>query len=125
MPSIFYDWSVSMDVNIGDLNKRIKILSSTGDGDDNTDDDGFPIPIETVIHDCWAKVSQVSGTELIKANAEFTNVSTRFLIRYTPKGIDEDMKILFKGKRYDIVYINNYNFSNEYIEILTSKKEQV
>jgi SPP1 family predicted phage head-tail adaptor len=112
-----------MNVNIGELNKRIKIVSvESGE----KDEDGFPInQIEKTIYECWAKVTQTSGTELIKANAEFTDVSTRFLIRYTPKEINEDMQILFQGKYYDIVYINNYEFSNEFIEILTEKKELV
>lgn len=110
-----------MIVNIGELNKRIKIVSS----ESVLDEEGFPVNTETIIHECWTKVSQVSGTELIKANAEFTNVSTRFLIRYTTKDINEDMAIIFNGKRYNITYINNYNYSNEFIEILTNKKDKV
>lgn len=110
-----------MNINIGELNKRIKIVSVTT----TRYDEGFPINTETVIYECWAKVTQTSGTELIKANAEFSDVSTRFLIRYTPKQIDTDMKIIFQGKNYDIVYVNNYEFSNEFIEIFTNKKELV
>lgn len=111
-----------MNINIGELNKRIKIISVTS----TKDDDGFPKDkIETVFHECWAKITQTSGTELIKANAEMTDVKTRFLIRYTPKLINEDMQILFQGRYYDIVYVNNYEFSNEFIEIFTDKKELI
>lgn len=110
-----------MYINVGELNKRIKIVSTIS----TKDDDGFPIITENTVHECWAKVTQTSGTELIKANAEFSEVNTRFLIRYTSKSINEDMQIIFQGKHYDIVYINNYEFSNVFIEILSEKKELV
>ena len=105
-----------MQINPGQLNKRIRIITDADLGD--KDSDGFPITTETVVHECWARVSNVSGVELIKANADFSKVNTRFLIRYTSKVITTDMIIRFKSVDYNIRYINNYGFSNEYIEIL-------
>lgn len=104
-----------MNINAGELNKKIKIITSTS----GTDFDGFPTEEETVIRECWAKISNTSGTEVIKANAEFSEVNTRFLIRYSSKVIDEKMTIVFAENYYDILYINDYNFSHEYLEIIT------
>lgn len=35
------------------------------------------------------------------------------------KSIDKDMSIKFRGNLYNIIYINNYNFKDEYTEIIT------
>lgn len=110
-----------MNVNPGEMNKRIKIMATTR----TVDEDGFQIESEIVQHECWAKVSNTSGTELTKANAEFVEVKTRFMIRYTAKVINEDMTILFQGNTYDIAYLNNYGFSNEYMEIYGTLRKVV
>jgi len=110
-----------MNINPGELNKKIKIISTTS----TKDDDGFPIKTELIIHDCWAKVTQLSGTEMVKANAELSEVKTRFLIRYTQKEINTDMQIVFQSKYYNVVYTNNYEYSNEFVEIFTDRKELV
>jgi SPP1 family predicted phage head-tail adaptor len=108
-----------MDVNIGELNKRIDIISITTEDNEN----GFPIPKETVFYSCWAKYSQTSGTELTKADADFSDVKCRFLIRYTPKEITRKMFVKYKGKNYNIAYLNEYGDSHEFIEIWCELKE--
>jgi len=110
-----------MNVNPGELSKRIKIVSVVS----GVDSDGFPIASETIIHECWAKAGNTSGTELIKAGAEFVEAKTRFLIRYTSKTINEDMQVIFNGDYYNIRYVNNYEYSNEYIEIFGTLRKLV
>lgn len=111
-----------MNVNPGELDKRIKFITTASE----TDSDGFPAePVETIFHECWASVSHTSGTEIIKANAEFSEIKTRFMIRYTKKEINQKMEILFNAKHYNIAYMNNYNLSNEYIEIFATIKELI
>lgn len=111
-----------MNVNPGELSKRIKIVSVVF----GVDSDGFPIIVsETIIHECWAKAGNTSGTELIKAGAEFVEAKTRFLIRYTSKTINEDMQVIFNGDYYNISYVNNYEYSNDYIEIFGTLRKLV
>ncbi|MDF2537413.1 MAG: putative phage head-tail adaptor family [Herbinix sp.] len=105
-----------MNINPGELNKRIKFITTTS----GQDADGFPIAEEITHHECWAKVTNTSGTELIKANAEFSEVKTRFLIRYTKKKIENFWTLVFIGNPYDIAYTNDYEFSHEYIEIFAT-----
>jgi SPP1 family predicted phage head-tail adaptor len=109
-----------VNVNPGELRHQIQIIKTSTE----TDSDGYKVPNESVFHKCYAKVTNTSGAEIIKSGAEFTDVKTRFLIRYKA-GINEDMYILFKDKKYDISYINNYGYSNEYLEIYADKKELV
>lgn len=50
----------------------------------------------------WADIKTLQGREYIAAAAAKAEKNSRFIIRYT-HGIDETMRILFKGKIYDIV----------------------
>lgn len=103
-----------MNVNAGELNKRIAIYRKP-----ELDEDGYlpenPAPI--LVHNCWAKFSQTSGTEMVKAKADVGEAKARFLIRYTRKKINRKMFVRYKGLDYEIVYINPYGDSGEWIEI--------
>jgi len=102
-------------VNAGELNKRIQILRKT----ESVNAAGYLAPATEpeVVHTCWAKFSQTSGTEMVKANADFGDEKVRFLIRYTRKPIDRKMFVLYGGSRYEIQYINDYGDAHQYIEL--------
>ncbi len=97
----------------GRLDKKILILLI----DPATNENGFENDKETECCNPWAKVSNMSGTEMFRANADYSKVTTKFIIRYR-KDITTDMKIRFQSKLYNITYVNNYNFSNEYLELI-------
>lgn len=103
-----------MDVNAGELDKRISIYrESELDGDGYLPEGAKP----KWVHACWAKFTQTSGTELAKANADVGQARTRFLIRHTRKPIDRKMFVRYKGLDYEILYINTYGDSREWMEI--------
>ncbi len=108
-----------MNVNPGELNRRISFYGAV----DGTDTDGFTKPKDSIIHSCWAKVTNMSGTETIKSGKDFAEINTRFLIRYTSKNLNSNMEILFDNRKYDISYINDYGFSHEYIEVFAKVRE--
>lgn len=104
-----------MKLKISELNKRISIISIQSVQDEY----GFTTERETEICKCWAKVSNMSGTEIFKANNDYSKVRTRFLIRYRKDiELNTDMKIRFNDKLYNIIYVNNYNYSNKFIELI-------
>jgi SPP1 family predicted phage head-tail adaptor len=112
----------AMYVNPGELNKKIQIIQMEYTGKNKN---GFPHPPEErMVHQCFAKVSNTSGTEIVKANSEFSEAKKRFLIRYTPK-INTDMVIRYNGKDHDIKYINPYGDGREYMEIWAELSERV
>lgn len=102
-----------MNVNPGELNKKISIISKSK----TLDPDGYDITTESAVHSCWAKFTRTSGTEMTKANADFAEVKARFLIRYTKAAIDRKMIVRYHGTDYEIVYINDYEDAHEYMEI--------
>ena len=107
-----------MFVKAGELNKRIEICRRT----ETEDADGYLAPPSEpeVVHSCWAKFSQQSGSEAMKANADFGEEKVRFLIRYTRKPIDRKMFVRYGGSEYEIEYINDYGDSHQFIELWCS-----
>ncbi len=104
-----------MNINPGTMNKKIEIIQITQGGQNES---GFESdPKEKIIRKCWAKVTNTSGTELVKANAEFAEAKKRFLIRWSQEELSTDMIVRYGGKDYDILYINNYQDGKEYTEI--------
>ena len=106
---------ISLQINPGIFNKKIEIIKIT----ETKDNDGFPIKSEIVILNAWAHVTNVSGTEIMRANSDFSEVKTRFLIRTPKSEITKDMVIRFAGKTYNIIYINDYSYDKKYTEIIT------
>lgn len=111
-----------MYVNPGELKKRIEIIQTVSVGQDS---DGFPAPSEKkVVRKCFAKVTNTSGGEIARANSEFSEAKKRFMIRYSDAEINTDMTVRYKGKEYEIKYVNPYGEGKEYLEIWTNLTER-
>lgn len=124
--------SDTVQINPGSLDKKIEIVKY----ELQKDPDGFETKTEIVVLRTWAQVTNISGTEILRSNSDFSKVKTRFLMR-TPKvatkpsarmgtpyeqsecgGINKDMYIKFSGNVYNIVYINDYSYDKKYTEII-------
>lgn len=108
-----------MNVNPGELDKKIQIIKK----EETQNENGLPILTDKVVRTCFAKYSNVSGTEILKAGTEFSSAKMRFLVRYSPIEIDTDMFVRYAGKDYNIEYINPYGDSKEYLEIWVSLQQ--
>lgn len=102
-----------MNVNPGELNKKIQIVGS----EKIEDEYGCESEKEVIIRTCFAKFTRVSGTEKVKSGADMEEVKVRFLVRYSTVEITRKMRVLYSGDYYEIKYINPYEDSKEYIEI--------
>lgn len=111
-----------MYIDPGDLRKKIQIIQAL-DGE-TYDKEGLPVREEVLIRSCWAKVSNTSGTELIKAGSELSEGRTRFLVRHTPTPITTAMVVRFAEDDYNILYVNSYGDNREYVEIWTELKKR-
>lgn len=105
-----------MNVNPGELNKRIQIIRQKGAPDAS----GFlQNKTDTVVHKAWSKVTRTTIKEVMSQGSEINITKCRFLIRYTARNIARGMFVLYRGVYYQIEYVNNYGDSNEYLEIMT------
>ena len=100
-------------INAGKYNRKIQIVKITK----TKDSAGFPVDSQEVILTTWAEVKTTRGFTLIAQGSDFEKAYTNFTIRYPVTEIDRDMLILFKGKTYEIQYLNNVNEANIELEI--------
>lgn len=75
--------------------------------------------ISEKIKTIWAEIIPQTGKlQTQQANTILSNVTHKIIIRYeSGKDITQDMHIIFKNHRFDIKYILNPYFKNEFLEI--------
>lgn len=87
-----------MSQNAGELRHRIMVQHFAS----GRDEDGYPLPEQWVDYmPLWAKVTHLSGKDLIAAQASNSKVVARVKIRYR-EDIDTTMRVIYKGKTYAI-----------------------
>ena len=69
-----------------------------------------------VFANVWAKVSALHGQEYYTAVSVKLEKQLSFIVRYRPD-IDEKSNIWFDGRGYNIGFIDNVKYRNEYLEI--------
>lgn len=100
-------------INAGKYNHKIKIVRVIK----GKDSAGFPVETQQVVLEPWAHIKTTRGFTLIVNNTDFEKAFTNFTIRYPVTEINRDMLILFRGKTYEIQYLNNVNEANIELEI--------
>lgn len=90
-------------INAGKYNHKITIYQTAF----VTDSDGFQTETKEILMSPYAQVKTTSGMTIIKNDSDFEKALTRFTIRYPKKEITREMLIDFRGKTYEIQYINN------------------
>ncbi len=103
-----------MQINPGSFDKKIEIIKY----EVRKDSDGFENKTEVSVLNTWAQVTNISGTEILRSNSDFSQVKTRFLLRTSKTEINKDMYIKFRGNIYNILYINDYSYDKKYTEIM-------
>lgn len=99
--------------NAGKYNRRIQIYQITR----GKDAAGFPADVEALVLTVYAEVKTTKGFTLIVNNTDYEKALTRFTIRYPKTVITYDMIIKYRGKTYEIQYINNVDEANEELEL--------
>lgn len=105
--------------NIGNMSKKISI----GHMDKIINDNGFME--ETFIEDfkAYAFVKNLHAKEFWEAKQNNLEHTVKFLVRFNSK-IDYDKYIKFNGKLYEILFIDNIDYQNAYIEIKANTIER-
>ena len=99
-------------MNPGELRHRItiQILETV------VNENGFEVEEWMDFKTLWASIKNLHGREYFEAAAVQKENTVKFIIRYF-SGIDTSMKIMFKGKSYNIIQIDNIKYENKFIEI--------
>lgn len=105
-------------MEIGALNKRITLQELKT----NINENGFEIEEWIDFKTIWAEVTNLYGREYFEAAAVQMENTVKFTIRYLD-GIDTSMRILFKGRHYNIKSIDNIKYRNKFIEIKAMEVE--
>lgn len=101
-------------INPGELDKHIVIYRRT----ESRDAEGYGLPLLVQVCEAWAKFQRTSGTEFQKNSADFGKTTARFLIRTPSAEINRKMIVKYGDSEWEISYVNDYNDSREYTEIL-------
>jgi SPP1 family predicted phage head-tail adaptor len=101
----------------GELNKRIEIQQDLGIPDDS----GLHVPNWQPFVTVWAKVQDLTGREFFQAAQTQSESTTKFTIRF--RSVENNMRILFDGGLYEIVYIDRGQHKGAYMTITAKRTE--
>lgn len=103
-------------MNPGLLRHRITIQEHT----ETINENGFPEETWQDKHYLWAMIKTLQGREYYQAAATQNENTVRFVVRYTA-GITPDMRILHKGRTFDIVSVINDDEMNKTLTIMAKE----
>ena len=103
-----------MSIRAGDLNNRIIIQENKLIEDEVT---GIETKKWITVCTPFAKVLDIGGAEFFSSANENTKIRTKFTIRYRDN-IDEDMRILFINKCYNIVFVDNFDYNKQWLNLI-------
>ncbi|MEJ9151074.1 phage head closure protein [Bacillus smithii] len=87
---------------------------------ETTNENGFPVEDWTDFKTVWAMIKTDSNTkyrEYYEAASEHSEKIVRFIVRYTT-GIDAKMRILHKGRTFNIIAVVNDDELNKTLTII-------
>lgn len=99
---------------VGKLDKTISIQSIISEERIN----GFPVKQWGDIHQCKAYIRTTSGNETFKRGTEVSTSRLLIKIAYTDVNIDENMRVMYRGKVFNIKRVNNIEESNFFIDLI-------
>lgn len=81
--------------------------------------DNIPVNQWSTIHQCRAKIINVSGKEVALSQGEVFRDTKRFIIRY-PRSVEitNSDRVLYNNKYYQIKYPSDIQERREYLEIV-------
>ena len=107
-------------MNPGKLRHRITLQRYT----EIVDPDGFTTQQWQDVATVWAAVENLYGREYWEAAAVQAENTVKFTIRYRPD-VDQAMRIVFRGKIYNIISVDNIKYRNEFIEIKAKEGTEI
>ena len=106
-------------MSLGKMRHRIQFQKYDHDTDDDAYADGkwsdYSKPV-------WAHAANLHGREFYAAAAEQMENTVKFTIRYRPE-ITPDLRIVFEGRVYKIIAVDNVRYRDRYLLIRAGEVE--
>lgn len=83
---------------------------------------GESIPSWSQYSATYAHLENLTGSELEQAAQINSRINTRFKVRWD-SGIRATMRIVYKSRNYNIIYVNNVDERDKYMELLCERLE--
>ena len=99
-------------ISAGELRHRLQFQRHTTVENEN----GVPISTWATAFTVWGAARDVSGKEFFEAAAHKMEDVVTFTIR-ARSDVDTAMRIMFRGKPFEIIAINNLEYRGDYIQI--------
>jgi len=98
------------------LDKKIALWSNNAEFENEVGEKDYK---PGVIKSIWSKIIPQTGSlQKQQADTVLSNVTHKIKVRYASgKDITQDMWFIYKGNRFDIKYILDPYFSNQFLEI--------
>jgi len=106
--------------NAGDYNRRISIVRRTK----NTNANGFDTVSETVVCKAWAKANATRGFTIVQSGSNFEDATVGLEIRRPTATITRKDIVLYAGKEWSIVYLNDTDTTTDIIELQVREVSQ-
>lgn len=73
---------------------------------ESVNENGYPVEEWKPFKSLWAKIKTIKGSETVLSASEVNTDTYRFIVPYT-SGINPKMRVVFKGRLFDIQSILN------------------
>ncbi|KPI54817.1 hypothetical protein KW95_01750 [Clostridioides difficile] len=108
-------------MNVGELNRKVTIQIR----EERKDENGFTINEWSDFKTVYSSIKNLHGKEFLQAQALDSRASKKIIIRYIKEldnSINKDSsieyRVVYKNIIYNILYIDNINEANKYMEIM-------
>lgn len=113
-----HNYNLRTRINAGDFDKVIEFQVES----EVQDEQGYPVPGWVTVKKAGAMIKTMQGREYIQAATTNNEGTSRFIIRYTI-GLHENMRVIYKGRIFDILSIVNDNEENVTLTIVVKEKK--
>lgn len=73
---------------------------------EGVNENGYPVENWEPFKELWSNIKTVKGSETVTSSTEVNTDTYRFIVRYT-EGLHPKMRVLFKGRVFDIQAVLN------------------
>ncbi len=108
-------------IQTNDLDQRIEFVQDTT----VKDEDGQLVTTPETVFSCWASVQTQRLSDVKASIGTVLEGTLTFIIRYQQKAeLENDMKVKWKGKTFEIITITKGEFAKDFITVIAKEVQK-